>query len=111
MNTQPDRHACQLEVLKIMKDSENGFFKLIRLWPVLLAVVAVSGSIYVMADRVDILQEATASQDDKIGSNKGSIIELEKQTGIIEYRLQRVDDTLAEQRGDIKEILKAVKKP
>jgi hypothetical protein len=64
-----------------------------------------------MADRVDILQDATASQDSKITNNKGSITELEKQTGIIEYRLQRVDDTLAEQRGDIKEILKAVKKP
>jgi hypothetical protein len=111
MITQPDRHACQLEVLKIMKDSENGFFKLVRLWPVFLAIVAVSGSIYVMADRVDILQDATASQDDKIGNNKGSIIELEKQTGIIEYRLQRVDDTLAEQSNDIKEILRAVKKP
>ena len=94
-----------------MKDSENGFFKLVRLWPVFLAIVAVSGSIYVMADRVDILQDATASQDDKIGNNKGSIIELEKQTGIIEYRLQRVDDTLAEHSNDIKEILRAVKKP
>ena len=111
MNTQPDRHTCQLEVLQLMKDSENGFFKLVRLWPVLLAVVAGSGSIYVMADRVDILQATTTSQDTKITNNKGSIIELEKQTGIIEYRLQRVDDTLAEQRGDIKEILRAVKKP
>jgi hypothetical protein len=83
---------------------------LIRLWPVLVAIVAVSGSIYVMADRVDILQATTIVQDDKITSNKGSIIELEKQTSIIEYRLQKVDDTLAEQRADIKEILRAVKK-
>jgi hypothetical protein len=94
-----------------MKNNENGFFKLVRLWPILLAIVAVSGSIYVMADRVDILQATTIVQDDKITNNKGSITELEKQTGIIEYRLQRVDDTLAEQRGDIKEILRAVKKP
>ena len=110
MNTQPDRHTCQLEVLQLVKNSENGFFKLIRLWPVFLAIVAVSGSIYVMADRVDILQATTIVQDDKITSNKGSIIELEKQTSIIEYRLQKVDDTLAEQRADIKEILRAVKK-
>jgi len=110
MNIQPDRHTCQLEVLQLVKNSENGFFKLIRLWPVLVAIVAVSGSIYVMADRVDILQATTIVQDDKITSNKGSIIELEKQTSIIEYRLQKVDDTLAEQRADIKEILRAVKK-
>ena len=110
MITQPDRHTCQLEVLQLMKNNENGFFKLVRLWPILLAIVAVSGSIYVMADRVDILQATTIVQDDKITNNKGSIIELEKQTNIIEYRLQKVDDTLAEQRADIKEILRAVKK-
>ena len=92
------------------RNGEGPLWKLLRLWPLLIAVVAISGMIYVTSDNVGDLQASQKVQWGKIGENRDSINELEKQTGIIEYRLQRVDDTLAEQKTDIKEILRAVKR-
>ena len=96
-----------------MASSRNGegpLWKLLRLWPLLIAVVAISGMIYVTSYNVTDLQAADKIQWRKIGDNREDITELEKQTGIIEWRLQNVDNALAEQKGDIKEILKAVQK-
>ena len=63
-----------------------------------------------MSDDLDEVQAATAKLWGKNSDNRNSIVELEKQTGIIEYRLMRVDETLQEQSTDIKAILREVRK-
>lgn len=95
-----------------MSQSRNGehvAWKLLRLWPVAVAIISISGMIYITSDNVGDLQAANSTQWTKINKNKDAISELEKQTGIMNYRLQDMNDTLSEQKSDIKEILRAVK--
>ncbi len=92
------------------RNSENGLWRLMRLWPLVVIIVSVTGILYVMVDDLKDVQASTGKLWQKYSSNRDSIVELEKQTGIIEYRLQRVDDTLKIQGADIKAILTEVRK-
>lgn len=92
------------------RNGENGLLRLMRLWPLFVIIVSVTGMLYVMVDDLKDVQASTGKLWGKYSDNKNSIIELEKQTGIIEYRLQRVDDTLKVQGADIKAILTEVRK-
>lgn len=92
------------------RNGEGPLWRLIRLWPVAVAIIAVSGSIYIMSDNVGDLQAAQKVQWAKGSKRDEKITELEKQTNIIEYRLTNMDNTLAEQKSDLKEILRQVSK-
>ena len=92
------------------RNGETGFWRLLRLGPLAIAAVSIIGMLYIMSDDLTEVEATTVKLWSKYVENKGSIVELEKQTGIIEYRLQRVDDTLKEQGADIKAILTEVRK-
>lgn len=92
------------------RNGEHGAWKLVRLWPVVVAITAVIGAVYVTTDNVSALQSVQASQWNRISENRKSVTELEKQTGVIEYRLKNMDESLREQKQDIKAILTEVRK-
>ncbi len=88
---------------------ENGAWKYLRLWPIMVTCAMLIGVGYVAIDNIGSLKAMDTRLWSRTSSNKTAITDLEKQTGIIEFRLQSIDDALVEQRTDIKEILKAVK--
>ena len=92
------------------RDGESPLWKLVRLWPVVVGAAAVIGSIYVMADNVGDLQSNAKIQWTKIGENRDAIKALESRNKVIEYRLDSIDQKIQEQKSDIKEILREVKK-
>ena len=92
------------------RDSEGPMWKLIRLWPIVVGAAAVIGSIYVMSDNVGDLQTNAKIQWTKIGENRDAIKALESRNLIIDYRFDSIDQKIQEQKSDIKEILREVKK-
>lgn len=92
------------------RNGENKFWKLLRLWPLVFSCAAIIGMIYVMSDDIVEAKDTQKIQWSKINDNKSSITELEKQTSIIEYHLNQVDLSMKEQKLDIKEILREVKR-
>lgn len=77
---------------------ENGYAKVARYWPFILAASAVIGTWSVMRAQVPILQKQVEKAEDKID--------------VHETRLSKVEqavEQLPEIRNDIKEILKRVK--
>jgi len=84
--------------------------KFVRLLPLAVVIAGVIGSLYVMSSDVAKHAQTLTVQWEKIGNNKDSINALKAQTGVIEYRLNSIDEKLAEQKIDTKEILRQVKK-
>lgn len=87
----------------------NGVWKYLRLWPIILTISSLIGIGYVAIENIGDLQATDTRLWLITNANSADITELEKQTGIIDFRLQSVDELLRESRADIKEILKAVK--
>jgi len=92
------------------RNGESPAWKLLRLWPLIIAIVAVVGSIYNSINDIGDLQAAAKVQWDKIGGNEDGIVEVDTKVQIIQYRLDGIEKSLDEQKMDIKAILNEVKK-
>lgn len=91
------------------RNGENSLWKLLRLWPIILAFTAVVGSLYVTANDVGRVKVSDKIQWEKIGGNTSSIAVLTGRTDVIDARMENFKEAQTEMKADIKEILKAVK--
>ncbi|MAG26366.1 hypothetical protein CMI47_12520 [Candidatus Pacearchaeota archaeon] len=92
------------------RNGEPPLWKLLRLWPLVIAVVAVVGSIYNSINDIGDLQAAVKIQWGKISDNEDQAVKVDTKVQIIQFRLDGIEKSIVEQNSDIKAILKEVSK-
>ena len=98
------------KVLGNGRNGESPAWKLVRLWPIVLTIAAISGSIYVGFDNIKDLKASAKVHWIKIADNEDGVVAVDTKVQIIQYRLDSIDKALDEQTDDLKEILNEVKK-
>ena len=98
---------------KILGPDRNGegpLWKLLRLWPVVLAIVAVATAWGSFSSDVKSLEAGQTAQWKSIGDNRDQIQLLKQQGARVENELDNINRAIGSQREGTKEILRELRK-
>jgi len=87
------------------RTGEAPIWKVVRLWPVLIAIVAFIGWVYTSSHVLSEVKDAQKTLWERTGDNKDAISVLNGRSDVIDNEMKNINKSMDEQKADTKSIL------